>query len=366
MRTKLHYLLPIFLLLVGSLFAQVDPGSANLIHLWTFEDGTLDDKVGIAHGEVNGENVFVEDGDLVAYANDTGIGDSWVDLPGWAIDIGGTCDEVAVAAWFTPDGAYNIEWNTVWFFGDDGQGAGTGSDGMALQARRGDGHARFWFTAGAPAGYNAEDGVNDDAYGNYNNDELYHVVCQVNTDGELMMYHDAELVGITPLTTNPATGDIKSIYDISPNFARFCTSTYATDNCWVGRIHEISIFDKALTDDEILFLFNAGVDGYPGTDTTNAVKNETARLPQAFSLAQNHPNPFNPTTEISYSLKQREQVKLIVCDILGREIATLVDGFQDQGTYNITFNAQDLTSGIYYYQLRTSTGVLTKKMILMK
>jgi len=362
MSTKLHYLLPILLLLVGSLVAQVDPGSANLIHLWTFEDGTANDLIGAAHGELFGDNIAVEDGDLVAYSNDSGIGDSWVELPGYEIDIGGTCDEVAVSAWFTPDGAHNIEWNSVWFFGDDGAGAGTGSDGMCLQARRGDGHARFWFTAGAPAGYNAEDGVNDDIYGNYNNDELYHVVCQVNIDSELMMYHDGELVGITPLTTNPATGDIKSIYDISPNFARFCTSTYATDNPWVGMIHEIAMFNKALSDEEVLYLF----EHQDWSANLSAIENEAGVLPRESSLAQNYPNPFNPTTEISYSLKQSEPVKLVVCDILGREIATLVDGFQDQGMYNITFNAQDLTSGIYYYQLRTSTGVLTKKMVLMK
>jgi len=153
----------------------------------------------------------------------------------------------------------------------------------------------------------AEDGVNDDVWGNYNTDELYHVACQVTSDGELMMYHDAGFVGDTQLTTNPATGDIKSIADISPNFARFAHSCYAGDNPWVGRIHEIMIFDKVLSDEEVDFLFNAGMNGYPPPD--QAVKNKSAQLPQAFSLSQNHPNPFNPTTSITFTLKQNEAVK---------------------------------------------------------
>jgi hypothetical protein len=95
-------------------------------------------------------------------------------------------------------------------------------------------------------------------------------------------------------------------------------------------------------------------------------KSEATALPGEYGLAQNYPNPFNPTTEISYSLKQREQVKLTVFDVLGREVATLVDGFQNPGKHDITFNAQGLTSGVYYYQLRTVTGTLTKKMVLMK
>jgi hypothetical protein len=360
---KIIYLLFLVLMLVltGSLAAQ-DPGTANLTHLWTFEDGTADDQVGEAHGELIGDNVYVEDGDLITLPNADNVGDSWVEVPGDVIYMA-EYYEVAVAAWFTPMSDYNIQWNTIWFFGNDGDGAGTGSDGMALQARRNDNHARFWFTAGAPAGYNAEDGVNDDVYGNYNYDELYHVVCQVNDASELMMYHDAELVGVAPLTTNPATGDIKGIYDISPNFGRFCHSTYAADNPWVGYLHQIAIFNRALTDEEVTYLFehedwSAGV--------TAVDKNEATALPSEYGLAQNYPNPFNPTTEISYTLKQSEQVKLTVFDVLGRAVATLVDGFQNPGKHDITFDAQDLTSGVYYYQLRTGTGTITKKMVLMK
>jgi len=361
---KFYYFLFLVLVLIltGTLVAQ-DPGTDHLKHLWNFEDGTLDDKIGNAHGDYHGDNIVVEDGDLVNYPNpDTQSADSWVTLPGDVIDLA-SYNEVAIAAWFTPDGMYNTQWNTLWFFGNDGDGAGTGSDGMALQPRRADNHARFWFTAGNPAGYMAEDGVNDDAYGNYNYDELYHVVCQVNDMSEMMMYHDGVWVGTTPLSINPLTGGIKGIEDISPNFAMFCHSTYAGDTPWVGSLHEIMIFDKALTDEEVAFLFNAGVNGYPPVD---GVENKNAQLPEVFSLSQNHPNPFNPTTNIAFTLKQKEAVKLTVYDVLGKQVATLLDETRNPGEHTISFDAEGLNSGVYYYRLQTKGQAVTKKMVLMR
>ena len=359
---KLHYVSSVFLMLVLVLGvnAQTDPGTANLTHLWTFESGDPIDEVGQVDGAFTGENIYIENGDLVTVPGASDVGDSWLDLSGEDLALA-SYPEISVAAWFTPDSAYNTQWNSVWFFGNDGDGAGTGSDGICLQARRGDNQARFWFTSGVPAGYNHEDGVNDADYGNYNRDTTkYFVVCVVNVNGEIIMYHDGVLVGVTTLTTNPITTEPTAISDISPNFARFAHGGYAADNPWVGRIHEIAIYDKALSDEEIAFLYTEG-----GV-TITSVENKDARLPEAFSLSQNYPNPFNPTTEITYTLNQSDQVKLIVFDALGREVETLVDGIKNPGMHRVTFNAHGLSSGIYYYQLRTGSGTLTKKMVLMK
>ncbi|OGC02983.1 hypothetical protein A2V82_02685 [candidate division KSB1 bacterium RBG_16_48_16] len=364
MSTKLNYLLSfaLILLLAASLAAQ-NPGTANLTHLWTFEDGTLNDAIGDADGTPVGDNVLVDGGDLiflpVELADGPG-GDSWVEVPGPAVDIA-AYDEVSVAAWFTPDPA-NRQWESLWFFGNDGDGAGVGSDGFAFQPRRNDNVARTWISCGnQTAPWTTEDGVNDPA-GNYNDGNLHHVVCELNDFPEIVMYHNGVLIGTAPLTSDPATGKDNAIYNISPNFGRFGHSTYG-DIPWIGTIHEIAIFNKALTDEEVSYLFD-NLDWSAGLTAVD--KNEAGALPGEFGLAQNYPNPFNPTTEISYTLKQREQVKLMVFDVLGREVATLVDGFQDSGKHDITFDAQGLTSGVYYYQLRTETGTLTKKMILMK
>jgi len=90
--------------------------------------------------------------------------------------------------------------------------------------------------------------------------------------------------------------------------------------------------------------------------------------PQEFRLAQNYPNPFNPSTVISYQLPMDGNVTLKVYDMLGNEIATLVNQFQKAGSYNYQFsiNNLQLSSGVYYYRLQSGNFIQTKKFILMK
>ncbi|MCL5027795.1 MAG: right-handed parallel beta-helix repeat-containing protein [Bacteroidetes bacterium] len=94
-------------------------------------------------------------------------------------------------------------------------------------------------------------------------------------------------------------------------------------------------------------------------------------VPVEYGLYQNYPNPFNPTTAIRYQLSADSYVTLKIYDELGREVKTLVNQYQDKGRYDINFNASNLASGIYFYQLHASTGsvqsfVSTKKMLLLK
>ena len=85
-----------------------------------------------------------------------------------------------------------------------------------------------------------------------------------------------------------------------------------------------------------------------------------------FSLAQNFPNPFNPTTTITYNLEKGAQVNLVVYDLTGRQIAELVNAYQKQGQHQVKFNASDLTSGIYLYKITAGEFVQTNKMALIK
>jgi Secretion system C-terminal sorting domain len=89
-------------------------------------------------------------------------------------------------------------------------------------------------------------------------------------------------------------------------------------------------------------------------------------VPTSFELRQNYPNPFNPTTQISYSLPEKGHVTLKVYDVLGMEVATLVSGVREAGTYNATFDATRVSSGIYFYRLEAGSVSITKKMIFMK
>lgn len=85
-----------------------------------------------------------------------------------------------------------------------------------------------------------------------------------------------------------------------------------------------------------------------------------------FSLKQNYPNPFNPATIISYELPEAADVKLTVTDILGREVAQLVNSYQQAGSYNINFDASALANGIYLYRIKAGSYVSIKKMTLIK
>jgi len=109
-----------------------------------------------------------------------------------------------------------------------------------------------------------------------------------------------------------------------------------------------------------------------GEPVITNVENEDVLLSD-FKLEQNFPNPFNPNTKIRYtipaltpSLSQRERVMLKVYDIIGNEVATLVDEYKPAGTYEVEFNANNLSSGIYFYKFQADSYVETKRMILLK
>ncbi|KUO59685.1 hypothetical protein APF79_05955 [bacterium BRH_c32] len=89
-------------------------------------------------------------------------------------------------------------------------------------------------------------------------------------------------------------------------------------------------------------------------------------LPKEFSIAQNYPNPFNPSTTIDYELPKSSFVTISVYNILGKEIATLVEGEKSAGYYQVTWNAENLPSGIYFYTFKAGNKIATKKMILVK
>jgi hypothetical protein len=88
--------------------------------------------------------------------------------------------------------------------------------------------------------------------------------------------------------------------------------------------------------------------------------------PTEFILEQNYPNPFNPSTVISYQLPVSSDIVLKVFDVLGNEIATLIDEYKPAGKYEVEFSSSTLPSGVYFYQMRASEYVQTRKMILIK
>lgn len=96
------------------------------------------------------------------------------------------------------------------------------------------------------------------------------------------------------------------------------------------------------------------------------VKDKSSDQPITYNLNQNYPNPFNPTTKISYSIPRAGLVTLRIYNILGQEVQTLVNQYQNPGDYKINFNASSLPSGIYLYRLTSDNFVQIKKMVLLK
>jgi hypothetical protein len=88
--------------------------------------------------------------------------------------------------------------------------------------------------------------------------------------------------------------------------------------------------------------------------------------PETFSLTQNFPNPFNPSTRINYQLPTINHVTLKVFDILGREVATLVNEVNRPGVYSVQWNASGVASGVYFYRIEAGSFVETRKLVLLR
>jgi hypothetical protein len=96
------------------------------------------------------------------------------------------------------------------------------------------------------------------------------------------------------------------------------------------------------------------------------ISNNNNNIPLSYSLQQNYPNPFNPVTKISYDIPKSGFVTVKIFDILGKEIATLVNENKNPGRYIVDFDGTSFASGTYFYRLESNGFVATKKMILIK
>jgi hypothetical protein len=127
------------------------------------------------------------------------------------------------------------------------------------------------------------------------------------------------------------------------------------------RIHALIIYDGNI----FAGTAGGGIWKRPLSQITSA-ESWLDNLPMNFTLQQNYPNPFNPTTQIIYSLPKFSNVSIKVYDILGQEIATLVNDNKSKGVYTVQWETENATTGLYMYRLVTGDYELTRKMILTK
>jgi hypothetical protein len=153
--------------------------------------------------------------------------------------------------------------------------------------------------------------------------------------------------------------------------------TIGVANAWTEVAFDMSHANPAHVFQKVVLIFDLGTPGDGSSnftfyldDITNTVTTSIDRdeldAPNGFSLSQNYPNPFNPSTMINYNLVESGMTRLTVFDMLGREVAVLVDQNQSAGAYQVSFDATGLPTGMYLYRLQSGTRSLTGKMLLVK
>ena len=129
--------------------------------------------------------------------------------------------------------------------------------------------------------------------------------------------------------------------------------------------------DSGLEEDDYVYRVRAyvGAETSDYSESVSTVVTSTEagpEIPVEYSLSQNYPNPFNPSTSIRVALPKAGRTRMVVHDMLGRQVGMPVNKVLEAGCHELTFDASDLPSGIYLYQIETGDFVQTKKMILMR
>jgi surface antigen len=151
-------------------------------------------------------------------------------------------------------------------------------------------------------------------------------------------------------------GEVRLSWDLSQVPGRFNFTLFDVSSGRVVDMRSVSEYVYNAVNDETR---EFRIDAVTGVSEENTI-------PKSYALYQNYPNPFNPTTTIEFDIPERSNVKLVVYDILGREVETLIDKELEPGKYKLNFTATDLPSGVYFYTLRTPKFTKTNKMLLIK
>jgi len=183
------------------------------------------------------------------------------------------------------------------------------------------------------------------------NDGNWHHLCVTHDrDGNAKFYFDGILRSTIDISSSPGS--------IDPGMPTVIGNdgTKAYPSFFPGDIDEVNLYSYVLTQSDINNLFNL----------TGVESGAMNMLPKQHDLSPNYPNPFNPTTTIRYTLAQNENVNLSIFDMSGRRLKTLVDANQTAGEYSVRFDATDLASGIYIYQLKAGQYKQSRKMLLLR
>ena len=174
----------------------------------------------------------------------------------------------------------------------------------------------------------------------------------LDTVGSILQNMTGELTHLAPLL--PSTGTVVIPFRYTAPSVVGIDTIYATGN---------SVnFNNANTGDQWNYAPNKIIRVVP----PSGIQNIGTEMPDKYELYQNYPNPFNPTTNIRFDITNASDVKLTVYDILGKEVAVLVNENLNAGSYEVDWNATQNVSGVYLYSIETDNFVAVKKMLLIK
>jgi len=305
--------------------AQTDPGTANLTHQWTFDDGTAKDNVGTADGTLQGNAT------ITSKALNT-INGGYLSLPAAAIGIN-SYTAITAEAWFTSASGANTGYTMLSYFGNTT--GTTGTEYVTMSAARGDGFSRAAISTGNETSpWATENGVNS---AKYDDGLLHHMVSVYDTNG-VTFYIDGALIGTTPFTGTNA------ITSIGTQFAYLCKSGYTGDPTWKGNIHKYSLYNTALTADNVLFLFQHGAEAQPViTSTVSSLVFDSSYPAQVFNVTS-----ANLGSDITVTVP----AGLLIMDASGNTVTTIKANTQNvaltvvyDGSVLLVDGAITLTSG---------------------
>jgi hypothetical protein len=170
---------------------------------------------------------------------------------------------------------------------------------------------------------------------------------------------------ITTLAISPNGAGGNNLFAGTDTAGVYLSANNGTNWTSIG-LGQIYINALAVTDSNLFAATYGEVWRLPLSEFSTGIENKGNEILSNFVLEQNYPNPFNPSTKIRFQVPNSSFVNLKVYDVLGNEVATLVNEEKTTGSYEVNFNAKGLSSGIYFYQLKVGNLISTKKMVLMK
>lgn len=268
--TKLFVLASV---LVSTFFshAQTDPGTTNLVHQWTFDEGTANDKVGTANGSLIGGATIVNKALKLASSG------QYLNFSGTSLALN-TYTDISQEIWFTSVSGANTGYTMLSYFGNTSGGGGYNY--ISTSAARGDNVSRTCITSGT---YSSEKGVNGTEY---DDGKLHQMISIIRADS-VILYIDGNLIGKT------ASGIALST--VGTSLAYLGKGGYTSDPTWLGMISKFSIYNKTLTANEVKFLYQKGAEEseYIASTTTSLSFDEFFKVE---TLKINSLNLSNPIT----------------------------------------------------------------------